>query len=238
MKAYDGKRREFEEYLDQAWSHEQHNRFVMNEHKVYRFVFYQVAREKRLYRRGQRDRREEQYFDKADYDNIMAMYDFNSVNDTVSFIQPQNGLKFQALRQYKAVIKEFCNDLPSSVRPIWETVWTHQCNALMNIVRSRGPQQRLKNFEEKVTHSLSPFTIVHRYPEIEDKLFHQGMGNMRMAVTQMRNRYVLTHTTSGILRFESLEKARLSDFLCIFIKKEEDVHPLLIMVTQVFTGKC
>lgn len=110
-----------------------------------------------------------------------------------------------------------------------------QCS--LNIVRNRAAEQKLRNFEEKVTHALSPFTIVHRYPEIENQLFHKGMGNMRTAVTQLRNRYVLTHTTSGILRFESLEKARLSDFMCLIIEKEEDVHPLLVMVTQVFTGK-
>jgi hypothetical protein len=34
-----------------------------------------------------------------------------------------------------------------------------------------------------------------------------------------------------------LEKACLSDFLCVVIEKEEDVHPLLVMITQVFTGK-
>jgi hypothetical protein len=116
-------------------------------------------------------------------------------------------------------------------------IWTPRCDTLLNIVRSRGPEQRLQNFDEKVTHALSPFTIVHRYPEIENKVFHMGMGSMRAAVTHLRNRYVLTHTTCGILRFETLEKACLSDFLCTFIKKEEDVHPLLVMVTQVFTGK-
>jgi hypothetical protein len=232
-KAYDGKKTELLDYLDHAWSHDPF-RLILDKHKVYRFLFYQCAREKRISRRGQRN--STPHFDVADYESIMQKYDFNNLNGSVSFIQPQNGLKFQALRQYKAVIREYFHDTQERHNQVWELTWTTQCNTLMNIVRNRGPEQRLRNYDEKISHALSPFTIVHRYPEIENKLYHQGMSNTRMAVTQLRNRYVLTHTTSGILRFETLEKACLSDFLCVIIKKDEDIHPLLVMVTQVFTG--
>ena len=84
---------------------------------------------------------------------------------------------------------------------------------------------------------FSPFTVIKKYNNIEEKLWANGLKNNRSAVTQLRNRYVLTHTTSGILRFESLQKAELSDFLSIKIKKEQDSHPLMIMVTQLPTGK-
>lgn len=237
-KAYDGKRKELEDYLDQVWAND-HYRRLLNEDKVYRFVFYQCAREKRLDRRGQHRTRTAQ-FDRTDYDLVMERYDRPNTdlpNGQVQFIQPTNGLQLQALRQYKAVIKEYFQQQLDHQTKGWEFVWTTRCNKLLNIVRSRGPLQRLQNFAEKVTHALSPFAIVHRYPEIENKLFHQGMDNVRTAVTQLRNRYVLTHTTAGILRFETLEKACLSDFLCLKIKKPEDVHELLIMVTQVFIGK-
>lgn len=237
-KAYDGKREEFIQYLDKAWLNDPLRR-VLSEPKVYRFLFYQCAREQRLNRRGQRNMQEEK-FDMLDYEQIMQKYDQSDTrydDDYQPFIQPENGLKFQALRQYKAVIKEYFQKQLEHHTRGWEFIWTPRCEVLLKIVRIRGPEQKLRNFDEKVTHALSPFTIVHRYPEIENKLFHQGMGSMRAAVTHLRNRYVLTHTTSGILRFETLEKACLSDFLCTFIKKEEDVHPLLVMVTQVFTGK-
>ena len=240
-KAYDGKQAELVEYLEHAWSHHTHPK-LLDEYKVYRFIFYQCAREKRLQRRGHRERRVH-HFDTRDYDCVMQMYDQhnydnhnNHNNSQMQFIQPKNGLKFQALRQYKAVIKEYFQTQLQHQTRGWEFIWTPRCNVLLNIVRSRGPEQKLLNFDEKISHALSPFTTVHRYPEIENKLFHQGMGNMRSAVTQLRNRYVLTHTTSGILRFETLEKACLSDFLCTYIRKEEDVHPLLVMITQVFTG--
>ena len=86
-------------------------------------------------------------------------------------------------------------------------------------------------------HAFAPFTVIQKYNNIEEKLWANGLKNTRSAVTQLRNRYVLTHTTSGILRFESLAKAELSDFLSIEIKREEDTHPLTIMVTQLPTGK-
>ena len=234
-KAYDGKKVELVQYLDTVWAHDDHPR-LLNKHKVYRFVFYQCAREKRLYRRGQRGNATTQ-FDTREYQSVISKYDVDSHNGLVPFLEPKNGLRFQALRQYKAVIKEyFQNQLENQTRG-WEFIWTPNCNVLLNIVRNRGPLQKLKNFDEKVSHALSPFTIVHRYPEIENNLYMKGMRSLRTAVTELRNRYVLTHTTSGILRFESLEKACLSDFLCTIFRKEEDVHPLLIMITQVFTGK-
>jgi hypothetical protein len=235
QKAYDCKNTELIQYLRYAWAHDDFH-LKLDHHKVYHFIFYQCAREKRSSRRGQRGRQQPN-FDAADYDNIMAKYDFNNVQSTVTFIQPQNGLQLQALRQYKAVLKEYFDKQRSHHTQGWEFVWTRECTTLMNIVKSRGAEQKLRNIDEKVSHALSPFTIVHRYPEIEEKLFHQGMSNMRVAVSQLRNRYVLTHTTSGILRFETLEKACLSDFLCSVIQKDEDVHPLLVMITQVFTGK-
>lgn len=233
-KAYDGKELEFIQYLDYVFAHDDFCRKV-DANKVYRFIFYQCAREKRLNRRGQRNR-QAQHFDKSDYDAIMLKYDFNSLQNTVTFLQPKNGLKLQALRQYKAVISQYYENQKEHHQQGFDFIWTKECNTLVKIVRNRGPEQKLKNFDEKLCHSLSPFTIVHRYPEIEEKLYQQGMSNMRIAVAQLRNRYVLTHTTCGILRFETLEKACLSDFLCIIVKKEEDVHPLLVMVTQVFTG--
>ena len=241
-KAYDGKQMELIQYLDHVWAHDAYCR-ILDRDKVYRFIFYQCAREKRPSRRGTRVT---QQFDVSDYEQVMQKYDnhnSNTHNHEIQFeqpfIQPKKGLQFQALRQYKAVIKEFFVqqvELGHQSRG-WEHIWTARCDVLTNIVRSRAAQQKLVNYEEKVTHTLSPFTIVTRYPEIENKLYHQGMGNTRSAVTQLRNRYVLTHTTCGILRFESLEKACLSDFLCAYIKKEDDVHPLLVMITQVFTGK-
>ena len=233
-KAYSGKETELIQFLDHAYGGDPFCR-LLDPNKVYRFLFYQCAREKRLNRRGQRNRLPPR-FDATDYENIMRKYDHDNARERAPFIQPKNGLKFQALRQYKAVMKDyFDHQLKHQEKP-WEFLWTPHCKKLMNIVRSRGPEQKLKNFEEKVNHSLSPFTIVHRYPDIEEKLFHHGMANMRVAVTQLQNPYVLTHTTSGILRFKTLEKACLSDFLCSIIQKEEDVHPLLVMITQVFTG--
>ena len=75
-KAYDGKRTELEEYLDHVWKHDKLCR-LLDEYKVYRFIFYQCAREKRLSRRGKRDTSGPK-FDKRDYEDVMRMYDIHS----------------------------------------------------------------------------------------------------------------------------------------------------------------
>ena len=45
------------------------------------------------------------------------------------------------------------------------------------------------------------------------------------------------HTTSGILRYESLYKGELSDFLCFNVQKPEDPHEVFLMITQLAFGK-
>lgn len=160
QRAYDGKRIELVQYLDHAWEHDPYRR-ILSEYKVYRFIFYQCAREKRLSRGGQRDGQGHQ-FDKSDYDQIIHTYDQHDIhNHDIPFIQPQNGLKFQALQQYKAVIKEYVQHQLQHHTKGWEFIWTPRCDTLLNIVRSRGPEQRLKNLDEKVTHVTE---VVRRKP--------------------------------------------------------------------------
>ena len=47
----------------------------------------------------------------------------------------------------------------------------------------------------------------------------------------------MLHTTSGILRCESIHRAELSDFLDLMLKKKQDPHPLTLMITQLPAGK-
>ena len=86
--------------------------------------------------------------------------------------------------------------------------------------------------------SFAPYVAVDKYEEIELTLWTSGMHNIRSAACSLRNRYVLLHTTSGVLRFESLGKADLSDYMGLTLKKAEDTHPLYMMITQLPTGKC
>jgi hypothetical protein len=47
----------------------------------------------------------------------------------------------------------------------------------------------------------------------------------------------MLHTTSGILRCESIYRGELDNFLDLTLKKKEDPHPLTLMITQLPTGK-
>ena len=72
--------------------------------------------------------------------------------------------------------------------------------------------------------------------EIESKMWSKS-AKLQGSGSWFRNRFVLLYTTTGILGSESLFRAELSDFLCICIKKPEDVHSLLLMITQIPEGK-
>ena len=131
-KAYDGKRAELMQYLETVWEHDPYPR-LLNDFKVYRFIFYQCAREQRLQRRGQRDTGRLQ-FDWQDYVRVMEKYDIRTHNNETPFIEPKKGIKFQALRQYKAVIKEVFQEQLEHHTKGWEFIWTPGCNILLNIV--------------------------------------------------------------------------------------------------------
>ena len=234
--AYDPKEEEWRQYCRHVYPHNR-TAEILNKDRVYRFLFYQCFREmkKRGGRRG--GGRWAQVFDTESYDSLMRSVDTGA--DQLATPCPRKGLAHQAIAQYKAVLKNlYRRQVVDKVQALpWELIWTARCDELVHIVKTRLPKQKKANYEEKVDHAFDPYNIVQKYPDIEEKLWEKGLQNTRSAVTQLRNRYVLLHTTSGILRFESLQKAELSDFLAVEVKKEQDSHALTIMVTQLATGK-
>ena len=72
--------------------------------------------------------------------------------------------------------------------------------------------------------------------EVEQKMWSKST-KIKGTGSWFRNRFVFLYTTAGILRSESLFRAELSDFLSIRVKKAEDIHPLLLMITQIPEGK-
>ena len=81
------------------------------------------------------------------------------------------------------------------------------------------------------------YCAVDKYNVIEAQVWEMGRNNIRSCAASLRSRYVLLHTTSGILRFESLEKAELLDNLMLTLKKPQDPHLIQLMITQLPTGK-
>jgi hypothetical protein len=90
---------------------------------------------------------------------------------------------------------------------------------------------------EKLEAEFAPYAAVDKYDKLEHELWDRGRVSHRSAGSWLRNRYCMLHTTSGILRCESMYRAELSDFLELTLKKKEDPHPLTLMITQLPTGK-
>ena len=69
-------------------------------------------------------------------------------------------------------------------------------------------------------------------------LWNLGKGrSSRSVLAALRHRCCLSITTNGILRYESLDNARLSDMFCFTMQNDRDWHELLIVIFQLPAGK-
>jgi len=128
--------------------------------------------------------------------------------------------------------------------PIWDQLWGMDMDDLKNHVKNRAPRVKKETHQEKVAGEFAPCTIVERHGEIETKLWEDSVeatGNKQSINTALQHQYAgyaLLHLTSGILRFESLYRAELSDFLCVRPPmQDKDVHQPFVMVNQIAQGK-
>ena len=118
----------------------------------------------------------------------------------------------------------------------FELVFTEPCKGLVRIGETRKTKQDKENYKEKVDKVFGgPYHAVEKMDEIEATMWVKS-AKLRGTGSWLRNRFIFLYTTAGILRSESLFRAELSDFLCIRVKKPEDVHPLLVMITQIPEG--
>jgi len=155
------------------------------------------------------------------------------------FIPLRDGIGVSSFMQYRACLRKIhkwqvarrCNSRS------WEEIWTEHMETLESFVKKRKSAQKRANYEEKMESSFAPYQALDKYIPIEERVWQMGLNNVRSCASSLRNRYVLLHTTSGILRFESLEKAELSDFCGLSIQTPKDPHALQLMITQLATGK-
>ena len=160
-------------------------------------------------------------------------------NPLLRLKQPKKGLQVESLWQYRAVLRHVhrLQVARGANNYAWEHIWTDPCDQLLKLVQSRKRVAQATNYDEKMEAAFAPFVAVDKYQDIESVLWDQGSGHVRSAAAGLRNRYVLLHTTSAILRHESLEKAELSDFLDVRVQLPTDPHPIDVMVTQLPIGK-
>jgi Centromere DNA-binding protein complex CBF3 subunit, domain 2 len=110
---------------------------------------------------------------------------------------------------------------------------------LVKHVKERVPLRKKANYEEKVDGEFAPYMMVEHYSSIEAMMWADAdqPGN-RSVCCGLRHRYCVLHLTSGILRCESIYRAEFSDFLGIYIPKQDtDVHQPYVMISQIPIGK-
>ena len=81
---------------------------------------------------------------------------------------------------------------------------------------------------------------MHHISAIEELFFHNGIsktGGEIVIHAALRDCFTFLATMCGLLRGETLFKAELSDVFLIIVKKDEDPHPLFVMMMQFSTGK-
>ena len=216
----------------------------LDDNKVFNFMFYQSMREPR--QQGGKKNRTRLGFDRADFDSIMQQYrawmatedDMNATSSSPP-PEPENSLGPNSFAQYKSCLKWIYRDqVARHVTSLtWDQIWTLKCENLQQLVKTRTPANKKKNYHEKVDYEFAPYTVVEDFPKIETETWVSGYGSVRSASAWLRHRYCLLQSTSGILRCESLFKAELSDMLGITVQHEHDPHPLYVLVMQIATGK-
>jgi hypothetical protein len=241
-KIYDGKTSEYFQYCDHCYPREAYAK-ILDARKVYKFMFYHTFRSQKARGGPAAPVLNDQIvmkFDPIKYAEVMTRYQtWMSGNGGSEPPEPVKPVQLSTIDQYKAVFRhihaqQVAQRVSSSS---WEQIWTLPLVELHRLVKNRRSAVKKSNYDEKLEAEFAPYAAVDKYDEIEHELWMRGKQSHRSAGAWLRHRYILLHTTSGILRAESIYSAELSDFLGLTIKKFEDPHPLFLMITQLAQGK-
>jgi hypothetical protein len=214
----------------------------MNGKKVADFMFYQCFRKRQ--KNGGANGGAPLIFNSAEYENVKNDYQefyrsWKENSERIPIPDPEGGgVGYSAMIQYRAGLKklyEYQVQLDQN-KLGWERIWTLQSKNLVKIVEARRMRIKRDKYEEKVTKEFAGYHAVDRFDEIEGEFWRLSFANIRSAFPYIRYRMLFLYTTSGILRFESLTKAELSDFQGLIVKKETDIDPLYVMISQIPEG--
>mgnify|MGYP002784412878 CR=1 FL=1 len=207
----------------------------MTSQKVYNFMFYQLFRSK-----NSGTSRALTNFNGRDYDRVLAEYSIHLENYTrhgIPIPHPPEGLGKSSLHQYRAYLRKIhASHVAENLTSLpFELVFTERCKKLIKTGEMRKTKQDRENYKEKVDKVFGPYHAVEKMDDVEDKMWSRSK-KIKGSGSWLRNRFIFLYTTAGILRSESLFRAELSDFLFIKVKKPEDIHSLLLMITQIPEG--
>jgi hypothetical protein len=230
---YDNKTTEYFQYCDYCYPFDNYNK-VLDANRLYRFMLYQAFRNQKK-RGGKRVTQNSIRFNLADYNEITQKYQtWMTGNSNAEPPEPKNPIQNSTMDQYKAVFRKVHKQQSAQrvTSSVWEQIWTLPIENLHKLVKQRRNCVRKATYAQKLEAEF-----VDKLDKLENELWDRGRGSHRSAGTWLRHRYCMLHTTSGILRCESIYHAELSDFLDLTLKKKEDPHPLTLMITQLPTGK-
>lgn len=240
-KCHRPKAEEYFEYCESVYPDDPY-KYNLNDERVYRFMFYHAFRD--LKKRGGRKSTGAPRFVRAEYDRVLGPFDGTprSPGQTPAPVQSLKPISHHSFGQYKQVIRKIfrSQQMENTNSLHWEQIWKKSLDELSEQVKARVPFVKRATYQEKVTAGFAPYTIVEKYPDIEQALWNDSAkaSGPRQVACQLRHRYCSQHTASGILRSESLHRAEFSDFIMIRAPKTEmDVHHPDIMVNQIAIGK-
>jgi hypothetical protein len=242
-KVYDRVKREWTDFCQFITDDDDDFPSFMNAEKVSDFMFYQCFRKRQKV--GGRNGGAALSFNHEDYTAVLDQYRDayalwkRSNEKNVSFPDPGvDGVGRSAIMQYRAGLRKIFDTQVATNQNnhAWDRVWTVQSKNLVKIVESRRVRVKRDKYEEKVTKEFAGYHAVERFDEIEQVFWDSGFDNIRSSFPYIRYRMLFLYTTSGILRCESLQKAELSDFQGLTVKKETDIHPLYVMISQIPEG--
>jgi len=214
---------------------------LVTSEKLTNFLFYQAFRAKQKVggiiggRRG---------FNHDEYEKLKLDYQehFQKWQGDESYRMPDpegGGISISAMMQIRAALKELHAKQKQQDCTLvsWDSVWGYHAKCLFQLVENRKARMDRESCREKTNNEFAGYHAIDRFEDIEREFWMGSLKpEMKSAFPYMRFRMLFLYTTSGILRCESLMKAELSDFQGLKLKKDTDIDPIYVMITQIAEG--
>ena len=161
---YDGKRMEYMQFCEKVYATDPY-KYTVNNQKAYDFIFYQVMREKKSVG-GRKDEDlvtgQKIYFDYDDYQRVKQAHDNHDPLSDIPPPEPTNPLGYSQIEHYRTVIKRIHRDqqnMGHNSNPL-ELVWMDNLENLMKLAKGRKVNTKKRNYEEKITAEIVPYSTV------------------------------------------------------------------------------
>lgn len=256
--AYEPKLKEWKEFCDKVHPHDEY-RYQVTEPKLFIFLYYQSYRphKERGKKRGQDGETldQQQRFDLEQYNavvnanlsSIVVERNTNGRAPTIQQVEDRMGddarknkvIGISLWKQYfAAVMNEWQRQVDHSANTLQrEQIVSSRVSLLKHMVANRKADVRKANYEEKISHEVSPFLMIEKLDDLEDTLFNKNKNTKVNGVAGLRNRFAYLSTLQSVLRGESIFKCELSDLCDFTYEARREPHPYHILVMQIMTGK-